>query len=163
MTAGGSAMGARDSRQPSLLDPLTPARSSRPALSSPLRPAPRRRAVEILRHPDGPVEVRVSGLVDAAERRIRKWQGVAAVLFLVMVVGAALAVVAVAVRWDAERGRTVRMLQADLQVAQARERCWEALARYTPRSAEDVIAPARRDAWVARCLSTELSRVNARR
>lgn len=156
-------MRTRDSRQPSLLDVIIPSRSSHPALASPLRSAPRRRAVEILRHPDGPVEVRVSGLVDAAERRIRKWQGVAAVLFLIMVVGAALAVVAAAVRWDAERGRTVRMLQADLQVAQVRERCWEALARHIPRSAEDVIVPARRDAWVARCLSTELGRVNAKR
>jgi P pilus assembly chaperone PapD len=80
-----------------------------------------------------------------------------------MVVGAALAVVVVAVRWDAERGRTVRMLQTDLQMAQARERCWEALARYIPRSADDVIPAARRDAWVARCLATELGRVNARR
>jgi hypothetical protein len=88
---------------------------------------------------------------------------VAAVLFLLMVVGAALAVVVVAVRWDAERGRTVRMLQADLQMAQARERCWEALASFTPRTVDDVIAPARRDAWVARCLTSELGRVNARR
>jgi hypothetical protein len=119
--------------------------------------------VEVVRHPDGPVEVRISGLVDAAERRIRRWQGIAAVLFLIMVVGAALAVVAVAVRWDAERGRAVRMLRADLQMAQARERCWEALARYTPRSADDVIVPSRREAWVARCLATELDRVNAKR
>jgi hypothetical protein len=79
------------------------------------------------------------------------------------VVGAALAVVVVAVRWDYERGRSVQMLQADLQTARARERCWEALARYTPRGADDVIAPGRRDAWVARCLTTELGRVNAKR
>lgn len=139
-----------DARQPSLLDlPVHPVR-------------PRRRAVEIVRHANGPVEVKVSGLVDAAERRIRQWQGVAAVLFLIMVVGAALAVAVAAVRWDAERGRTVRMLQADLQMARARENCWEALARHTPRSADDVITPARRDAWVTRCLTTELGRVNAR-
>ena len=68
-----------------------------------------------------------------------------------------------AVRWDIERGRTVRVLQADLQMAQARERCWEALARYTPRTADDVIAPGKRDAWIGRCLNTELSRVNAKR
>jgi hypothetical protein len=153
-----------DSRQPSLLDAAAaPARASRARPQAPLRIRPRRRAVEIIRHPDGPVEVKVSGLVDAAERRIRQWQGVAAVLFLIMVVGAALAVVAVAVRWDVERSRTVRMLQADLQMAQARERCWEALARFSPRSVEDVIAPGRRDAWVARCLTAEQSRVNAKR
>lgn len=156
-------MRAMDSRQPSLLDAPAPARPLRSRRPSPLLGRPRRRAVEIVRHPDGPLEVKVSGLVDAAERRIRQWQGVAALLFLIMVVGAALAVVVVAVRWDAERGRTVRMLQADLQTAQARERCWEALARYTPRSADDVIPAARRDAWVARCLATELGRVNARR
>ncbi|MEX2221320.1 MAG: hypothetical protein WEG40_05920 [Candidatus Rokuibacteriota bacterium] len=155
-------MGAMDSRQPSLLDAGTPAHPAR-SRPQPPRLAPRRHAVEIVRHASGPVEVKISGLVDAAERRIRQWQGVAAVLFLIMVVGAALAVVVVAVRWDAERGRTVRMLQADLQMAQAREHCWEALARYTPRSADDVIAPGRREAWVARCLTTELGRVNARR
>ena len=150
-----------DSRQPSLLDPASPGRPTRPRTVAALRP--RRREVEIVRHPDGPVEVRVSGLVDEAERRIRQWQGVAAFLFILMVVGAALAVVAVAVRWDAERGRTVRMLRADLQLSQARERCWEAMARHIPRSADDVIVPARRDAWVARCLTTELGRVNTKR
>jgi hypothetical protein len=152
---------AMDSRQPSLLD--APARSSRPRPSPRLLARPSRAAVEIVRHPDGPVEVKVSGLVDTAERRIRQWQGVAAALFLIMVVGAALAVVVVALRWDYERGRSVQVLQADLQMARARERCWEALARYTPRAAEDVITPAKRDAWVARCLSTELGRVNGKR
>ena len=82
---------------------------------------------------NGPLEVKVSGLVDSAERRIRQWQGVAAMLFIIMVVGAALAVVVVALRWDYERGRAVAVLQADLDIARARERCWEALARYTPR------------------------------
>ena len=154
-------MSAMDSRQPSLLD----AAATRPARSRPasaLLTRPRRGAVEVVRHAGGPVEVKLSGLVDAAERRIRQWQGVAAFLFLIMVVGAALAVV-VAVRWDAERSRTLRVLKADLQMAQARERCWEALARFTPRTADDVIVPAKRDAWVARCLTTELTRVNAKR
>lgn len=155
-------MSAMDSRQPSLLD----AAATRPARSRPasaLLTRPRRGAVEVVRHAGGPVEVKLSGLVDAAERRIRQWQGVAAFLFLIMVVGAALAVVVVAVRWDAERSRTLRVLKADLQMAQARERCWEALARFTPRTADDVIVPAKRDAWVARCLTTELTRVNAKR
>jgi hypothetical protein len=156
-------MGAMDSRQPSLLDATAPTRPARARPASPLLPRSRRRAVEIIRHAGGPVEVKISGLVDAAERRIRQWQGVAAFLFLLMVVGAALAVVVVAVRWDVERSRTVRVLQADLQMAQARERCWEALARYTPRTTDDVVAPGKRDAWVARCLSTELTRVNAKR
>jgi hypothetical protein len=155
-------MSAMDSRQPSLLD----AAATRPARSRPasaLLTRPRRGAVEVVRHAGGPVEVKLSGLVDAAERRIRQWQGVAAFLFLIMVVGAALAVVVVAVRWDAERSRTLRVLKADLQMAQARERCWEALARFSPRTADDVIVPAKRDAWVARCLTTELTRVNAKR
>jgi hypothetical protein len=154
-------MGAMDSRQPSLLDAGAAPRPARARPASPL--LPRRGAVEVVRHAGGSVEVKISGLVDAAERRIRQWQGVAAVLFLIMVVGAALAVVVVAVRWDVERSRTVRVLQADLQMAQARERCWEALARFTPRTTDDVIVPGKRDAWVARCLSTELTRVNAKR
>jgi hypothetical protein len=151
-------MKGMDSRQPSLLE--APAPRGRPARLAPRSP---RGAVEIVRHANGPLEVRVSGLVDSAERRIRQWQGVAAFLFLLMVVGAALAVVVVAVRWDIERSRTVRVLQADLQMAQARERCWEALARFTPRTADDVVAPAKRDAWVARCLTSELTRVNTKR
>lgn len=156
-------MRAMDSRQPSLLDAPAPARSSRPGPSrGPLARA-RPGAVEIVRHANGPVEVKVSGLVDTAERRIRQWQGVAASLFLVMVVGASLAVVVVALRWDFERARTVQVLQADLQMARARERCWEALARFSPRGADDVIIPAKRDGWVARCLATELQRVNVKR
>jgi hypothetical protein len=153
-------MSAMDSRQPSLLDPPAPASRSR---STPrLLARPERAAVEIVRHANGPVEVKVSGLVDTAERRIRQWQSVAAALFLIMVVGAALAVVVVALRWDYERGRSVQVLQADLQMARAREKCWEALARYTPRGPEDVITPAKRDGWVARCLSTEFGRVNGK-
>jgi hypothetical protein len=143
-----------------LLDP--PARAARPRPTPRLLARPGRAAVEIVRHANGPLEVKVSGLVDTAERRIRQWQGVAASLFLIMVVGAALAVVVVALRWDYERGRSVQVLQADLQMARAREKCWEALARSTPRAAEDVITPAKRDGWVARCLSTELGRVNGR-
>jgi len=158
-------MSAMDSRQPSLLDAAAATRPVRSRPPSPLLPRarPRRGAVEVVRHAGGQVEVKISGLVDAAERRIRQWQGVAAVLFLIMVVGAALAVVVAAVRWDVERSRTVRVLQADLHMAQARERCWEALARHTPRTADDVIVPGKRDAWVARCLTTELSRVNGKR
>lgn len=155
-------MRAADSRQPSLLDPVAPGRPLRRRPRAGLLMKPGRSAVEIVRHANGPVEVKVSGLVETAERRIRQWQGVAAALFLIMVVGAALAIVVVALRWDYERGRAVAVLQADLQMARARERCWEALARYTPRGADDVINPSRRDAWVARCLSTELQRVNQR-
>ena len=151
-------MKAMDSRQPSLLE--APAPRARPGRLVPRSP---RGAVEIVRHVNGPLEVKVSGLVNSAERRIRQWQGVAAMLFIIMVVGAALAVVVVALRWDYERGRAVAVLQADLDIARARERCWEALARYTPRAADDVITPARRDGWVARCLTAELGRVNAKK
>lgn len=157
-------MGAMDSRQPSLLDAAPPPRAlhGRPRRGLVARPG-RDGAVEILRHVNGPVEVKVSGLIDGAERRIRQWQGVAASLFLIMVVGAALAIVVVALRWDYERGRAMQVLQTDLQMARARERCWEALARFTPRTADDVITPAKRDGWVARCTSAELDRVNAKR
>ena len=157
-------MTAMDSRQPSLLEGGLPphALHGRPRRGLVARPG-RSGAVEIVRHVNGPVEVKVSGLIDGAERRIRQWQGVAASLFLIMVVGAALAIVVVALRWDYERGRAMQVLQTDLQMSRARERCWEALARFTPRTADDVVTPAKRDAWVARCTSTELDRVNAKR
>ena len=161
---GCTAMRARDSRQPSLLEAPGPLRASRPrARRGLIARAPSPSAVEIVRHPNGPLEVKVSGLVDSAERRLRQWQGVAALLFIVMVVGAALAVVVVALRWDFERARSVQVLQADLEMARARERCWEALVRYTPRGPDDVITPARRDGWIARCLTTELGRINAKK
>ena len=155
-------MEAMDSRQPSLLEASAPPGAAR-VRPSRLQPRSPRGAVEIVRHANGPVEVKLSGLIDSAERRIRQWQGVAAMLFIVMVVGAALAVVVVALRWDYARGRAVAVLQADLEIARARERCWEALVRYTPRGAEDVVTPARRDGWIGRCLATELGRVNARK
>ncbi|HEY7203004.1 MAG TPA: hypothetical protein VIA61_01830 [Methylomirabilota bacterium] len=157
-------MAAMDSRQPSLLDAAASPRVLRggPRRGLVARPG-RSGAVEIVRHINGPVEVKVSGLIDGAERRIRQWQGVAASLFLIMVVGAALAIVVVALRWDYERGRAMQVLQTDLQMARARERCWEALARFIPRTADDVITPAKRDGWVARCTSAELDRVNAKR
>ena len=115
-------MAAIDSRQVSLLDAGPPSRAllGRPRRGLVARPAPGG-AVEIVRHVNGPVEVKVSGLVDGAERRIRQWQGVAASLFLIMVVGAALAIVVVALRWDYERGRAMQVLQTDLQMARARE------------------------------------------
>jgi hypothetical protein len=157
-------MGAMDSRRPSLLDA---AASPRALHGGPRRGlvarSGREGAVEIVRHLNGPVEVKVSGLIDAAERRIRQWQGVAASLFLIMVVGAALAIVVVALRWDYERGRAMQVLQTDLQMARARERCWEALVRFSPRNSDDVITPAKRDGWIARCTSAELDRVNAKR
>ncbi|HEX7216604.1 MAG TPA: hypothetical protein VF578_20495 [Methylomirabilota bacterium] len=156
-------MAGMDSRQTSLLDAGPPrALHGRPRRGLVARPA-RGGEVEIVRHVNGPVEVKVSGLVDGAERRIRQWQGVAASLFLIMVVGAALAIVVVALRWDYERGRAMQVLQTDLRMARARERCWEALARFTPRTADDVVTPAKRDGWVARCTSAELDRVNAKR
>lgn len=156
-------MGAIDSRPPALLDagPLPRGLYGRPRRGLVARPG--RRAVEIVRHLNGPLEVKLSGLIDGAERRVRQWQGVAASLFLIMVVGAALAIVVVALRWDYERGRAMQVLQTDLQMARARERCWEALALFKPRTADDVVTPAKRDAWVARCAGAELERVNAKR
>ena len=156
-------MAAMESRQASLREAGLAPRALHGRPRRGLIERPGSSAVEIVRHADGPVEVRVSGLIDSAERRIRQWQGVAASLFLIMVVGAALAIVVVALRWDYERGRAMQVLQTDLQMARARERCWEALARFTPRTADDVITPAKRDGWVARCTGAELERVNPRR
>lgn len=124
---------------------------------------PRRPSVEILRHPDGPLEIRLSGLVGAAERQLRRWRVAVLVLLVGLVVGASLAVAALALRWDYHRGQPLQMLRADLEVAQARARCWEALARYLPESPKDVIPDAKRSEWVRQCVATELARLNPKR
>ena len=128
-----------------------------------LHPPRRRPSVEIVRHPEGPVEIKLSGLVEGAERRVRRWQLAVVVLLVGLVAGASLAVAVVALRWDYQRGQTHQLLRADLKGAQARARCWEALARYLPESPKDVIPDARRNGWVSQCVTTELARVNPKR
>lgn len=129
-----------------------------------LRPLSRGRpGIEIVRHPEGPVEIKLSGLVEAAERQVRRWRTAVLVLLVGLVVGASFAVAALALRWDYQRGQTVQMLRADLEVAQARARCWEALARYLPESPKDVIPDARRGEWVKQCVATELARFSPKR
>src|SRR5258707_14166062 len=81
-------MEAMDSRQPSLLEGPAPLRAPRIRPGG-LLPRSPRGAVEIVRHADGPLEVKVSGLIDSAERRIRRWPGAAALPFIGMVGGAA--------------------------------------------------------------------------
>src|SRR5258707_15866164 len=112
-------MEAMDSRQPSLLEGPAPLRAPRIRPGG-LLPRSPRGAVEIVRHADGPLEVKVSGLIDSAERRIRRWQGVAAMTFSVMVVGAAAPVAVVALRGEYERGRGVPGLPAELRLPRAR-------------------------------------------
>lgn len=123
----------------------------------------RQASVEIVRHPEGPIEIRLAGLVGALEQRMRRWRTVALTTLVGLCVAASLAVAVLALRWDYQRGRTLRVLQADLEVAEARGRCWEALARYAPRSHQDVIPPARRSEWVRQCVATELTRLNPKR
>ena len=67
-----------------------------------------------------------------------------------------------ALRWDHQRGQTLQLLRADLELARARARCWEALARYLPESPNNVIPDARRSEWVRQCMATELARLNPR-
>ena len=122
-----------------------------------------RPSVEIVRHPEGPLEIRLSGLVGAAERQVRRWRAAALVLLVGLVVGASFTVAALALRWDYQRGQTFQLLRTDLEVVQARARCWEALARYLPESQKDVIPDARRSEWVKRCMATELARLQPKR
>ena len=122
-----------------------------------------RPSVEIVRHPEGPVEIKLSGLVEAAERRARRWRMAVIVLLVGLVVGASVAVGVAALRWDYQRGQTLQLLRADLEVAQARARCWEALARYLPESPKDGIPDAKRGEWVRQCMATELVRLNPKR
>lgn len=114
--------------------------------------------VEIVRYPEGPIEIKLSGLVAAAELRVRRWRAAALVLLVSIVVGVSVAVAVLALRWDYQHRRTLRLLQADLQVAQVRARCWEALARYSPESPQHVIPDAKRGEWVRQCVTTELAR-----
>ncbi len=116
--------------------------------------------VEIVRHPEGSLEIKLSGLVEAAERRVRRWRTAALVLFVGVVVGVSVVVTVLALRWDYQHRRTLRLLQADLEVSQVRARCWEALARYAPQSPQDVIPDARRSEWVRQCVASELARLN---
>lgn len=128
---------------------------ARPLGAQPLHPH-----IEIVRHADGPVEIKLSGLVGALERRARRWQAVVLLLLLGLVVGASAAVAVFALRWDYQRGRTVALLQNDLELAQARARCWEALARYAPKSPGDVIPEPNKSEWVRQCVAVELARLN---
>lgn len=88
------------------------------------------------------MEIQLSGLVGALERRARQWRAVALVIVVGVLAAASLALAVFALRWDYERGRTVQLLRNDLEVAQTRARCWEALARYAPKSPADVIPAA---------------------
>ncbi len=128
-----------------------------------LHPPRRRPGVEIVRHPEGPIEIKLSGLVGALEQRTRRWRAVALFLVVGLVLGASVAVAALALRWDYQRGGTLQLLRWELEVAQVRARCWEALARYLPESPKDVILDAKRSDWVRQCVATELARVNPKR
>jgi hypothetical protein len=85
------------------------------------------------------------------------------VLLVGLVAGTSLAVAALALRWDYQRTQALQLLRADVELARARARCWEALARYLPESPKDVIPDARRGEWVRLCLATELARFNPKR
>ena len=122
--------------------------------------ATRVRGVEIVRHPEGPVEIKLSGLVEAADRRVRRWRAAALVLLVSLVVGVSVAVAVLALQWDYQHRQELRLLQADLEVARVRAHCWEALARYAPESPQDVIPDAKRSEWVRQCVAAELARLN---
>ena len=119
--------------------------------------------IEIVRHPDGPIEIQLSGLVGALERRMRRWRAAALVVLIGLTVAASLAVAVLALRWDYQRAWTLQLLRADGELARARARCWEALARYLPESPKDVIPDAKRSEWVEQCMATELARLQPKR
>jgi hypothetical protein len=128
-----------------------------------LHPPRRRPSVEIVRHPEGPIEIKLSGLVETLESRIRRWRLAMLVVLVGLVAGLSAAVSVFALRWDYQRGQTLQLLRSDLEVAQARARCWEALTRYLPESPKDVIRDAGRSEWIRQCVAIELTRLNPRR
>lgn len=125
-----------------------------------LHPRRRRPSVEIVRHPEGPIEIKLSGLVEAADRRMRRWRMAVVVLLIGLLVGASSVAAILALRWDYQRGQTLQLLRSDLQVAQARARCWEGLVRYLPETPKDVIPDSKRSEWVRQCVAAELARLN---
>ena len=128
-----------------------------------LHPPGRRPSVEIVRHPEGPIEIKLSGLVETLERRIRRWRVAMLVVLLGLMAGVSAAAAVLALRWDYQRGQTLQLLRADLEAAQARARCWEGLARYLPESPKDVIPDASRSEWIRQCVAIELTRLNPKR
>lgn len=133
---------------------------------SPLQrlPRPHRRAtVEIVRHPEGPVEIKLSGLVGALERRARRWRAALFILIASLIVGASVTVAVLALRWDYQRTRTLQLVRNDLELAQVRARCWEALARYAPKAPQDVVPEVNKSGWVRQCIVAELARLNPTR
>ncbi len=128
-----------------------------------LHPPRRRPSVEIVRHPEGPIEIKLSGPVVTLERRIRRWRVAMLVVLLGLVAGVSAAAAVLALRWDYQRGQTLQLLRADLEAAQARARCWEGLARYLPESPKDVIPDASRSEWIRQCVAIELTRLNPKR
>ncbi|MBI3029705.1 MAG: hypothetical protein HYY64_09360 [Candidatus Rokubacteria bacterium] len=131
---------------------------------SPRLPHHRRRpGIEIVRHPDGPIEIQVSGLMEAAERRLQRWRAAFWLSLVGIVLAASAAIAVLALRWDYQRGQALQLLRADVEVARARARCWEALARYLPESPKDVIPDANRGEWVNQCMAVELARFNPKR
>ena len=123
----------------------------------------RRGSVEVVRHPEGAIEIKLSGLVGALEGRARRWRVATLAVLVGLVVAVSLGIAVSALRWDYQRGRDLHVLRADLALAQTRARCWEALARHAPKSPEDVIPNARRSEWVRQCVATEMERLSPRR
>ena len=85
------------------------------------------------------------------------------VLLVGLVVGAALVVAILTLRWDYQRAWTLQLLRVDVEMAQVRARCWEALARYLPESPNDLIPDSKRSEWVRQCVATELARFQPKR
>ncbi|HET7875747.1 MAG TPA: hypothetical protein VFN71_09490 [Methylomirabilota bacterium] len=120
----------------------------------------RRGSLEVVRHPDGPVEIKLSGIIESAERRVARWRALALGLIMALVVGASATVVFFVLRWDSQQARTIGVLRADLEFTQARSRCWEMLARYAARTPQEIIPEGRKSEWVSQCVSGEFQRLN---
>lgn len=86
-------------------------------------------SVKLVQRGDGPIEIRLQGLLTTYERRVRRWR----VLFECAVVGLCfvlfVSATAVLVRWDRARTRTLALLGAELEVARVKTLCWETVAR----------------------------------
>lgn len=116
--------------------------------------------IELIRSADGPVEIRLAGLVTAAEQRIRRWRAAVywGLLLLTMVLAGMVSILAL--RWDALSHREILLLQADQQYLRVEKHCWRMVALHAPTGIAEIIPLAQREMTVRQCVLRELQRGN---
>jgi hypothetical protein len=119
-----------------------------------------RGVIEVTALGDGAVRVDMTGLLEAYDRAARRWSRtrlVAAILGTLALSGS-LALGAMALRWDVQYRRDVRVLKFFVQETETRVMCWRALALRWSRTPANTGVVDGHEAWVRGCVQRELSR-----